>query len=84
MKEVVRFFSMKPRVFQIDKLGIEERIEEIKNNGSSVEAHYEHTILSCFSYMGHCLRDCRDYETPDVLVKKSCKDCLSKYIKEIR
>ncbi|MFC1730572.1 hypothetical protein ACFL6I_09565 [candidate division KSB1 bacterium] len=83
MQETVEFFSMKPKVFEIDKEGIEKRLEVLRNNGSGSEAAIEYNILQCFSYMGHCLRVCRDYETPDVLAKKSCKDCLDRYVREI-
>lgn len=83
MKEVVEFTTMRPKVFEVDRESMSRRIENLVNNRNGFHTEIECNVLMCFRSLGYCLRNCFDYYTIDGLTKKSCRDYLDKYVREV-
>ncbi len=73
------------KFFEIDNRSMREKIENIEKQGvANHEERVEYKVLKCFKDMNYCMKKCFEFEAKDVFARKSCKDCLDKYIQEFK
>ncbi len=84
MKVQTVYFLEGKKFYEIDANGIQQKIKQIEQHGASLNQHAEYAILKCFKDINYCMKRCMEFEAKDVFAQKSCKDCLEKYIHEIK